>query len=222
MNSPSFQPASVSDFDKQVLSCPPGSFPWDDWQHEAVAAGVSSDLASLGRAVMREAYQHDWCDELKNECGLDNPGRATGMILMLKDQPFLTAQRWNWLLVTDGLRFDPWERRGFDEDSSEWRDMRRRWESELPGKKELQPDEVLLREAVRYLEDFYDLDQLAVVDLALHAVYRSDFDTVLWADFTVIKSERPDRIAHSGVVRLELESGTAGLDAAVFERVEES
>jgi hypothetical protein len=64
MNSPSFQPVVVSEFDKHVLACPSGSFPWDDWQIEAVAAGVGPDLASLGRAVMREAYQHDWCDRL--------------------------------------------------------------------------------------------------------------------------------------------------------------
>ena len=83
MSSPSFQPAVVSEFDKHVLACPPGSFPWDDWARDAAAAGVDPDLASHGRAVMREAYQHDWCDRLKYECGIDNADTAAGMITRL-------------------------------------------------------------------------------------------------------------------------------------------
>ena len=38
--------------------------------------------------------------------------------------------RWEWLLTTDGLRFDPWERNHFPEDSPCWQGMRRKWNRE--------------------------------------------------------------------------------------------
>jgi hypothetical protein len=217
---PSTQPSSrPADLDTRILACPPGGYPWDDWQREAAAAGVAPDLASLGRAVMREAYQHDWCHRLKYECGIDNPDTAAGMVTSAKDQPQLTAARWQWLLATDGLRFDPWERNEWSEESLEWREMRRRWDAETD--KDLQPDVALQREACRYIEDFYDLDQLALIDLTGHAIGRADGQTTLWADFTVIDGV-PHRIAHSGVVRIERTSGSSDIDAAIFERVEES
>lgn len=202
MNAPSQQP----DTDSSTI------FPWDQWARQATKAGVSPEHAELGRAVMRESLQHDWCDVLKRECGHGDPDRAEGMVLMAKEHPFLTTSRWLWLLATDGLRFDPWEHREFPEDSPQWRGMRRRWEQQAP-----QPDEELLREAVWYLEDFYDLDQLDAVEIGPHAFSRPT-DT-LWADFIVFKSSRPDRVAHSGVIRIVQES--SGLDAAVFERREE-
>lgn len=79
-----------------------GKYAWDRWRDHALAAGVGKDLATLGRAVMREAVQHDWEDDLKAECGWDDDGAA-----ML--QLALTAQskaeaRWQYLLDTDGER----------------------------------------------------------------------------------------------------------------------
>mgnify|MGYP000904091721 CR=1 FL=1 len=148
----------------------------------------------------------------------DNVDTAAGMISCAKDQPHLVEARWQWLLATDGLRFDPWERNEWPEESLEWREMRRRWDAETDT--DLQPDVVLQREACRYIEEFYDLDQLALIDLTGHAIGRADGQTTLWADFAVIDGQ-PHRIAHSGVVRIERTSGSSDIDAAIFERVEE-
>jgi hypothetical protein len=83
----------------------PPRFEWDHWERCALASGLSADLATLGRAVMREASQHAWCERLKTKCGLSDAGRA--MLARVLDRPERTASRWQWLLVTDGLRFDP-------------------------------------------------------------------------------------------------------------------
>jgi hypothetical protein len=58
------------------LRCKPGEFPWDEWQLRARAAGVPEALASLGRGVIREAYQHTWSAALQSECGWDDDGEA--------------------------------------------------------------------------------------------------------------------------------------------------
>jgi hypothetical protein len=106
----------------------PPRFEWDHWERLALERGLAPDLATLGRAVMREASQHAWCGRLKAECGLFDDGRA--MLARVFKQPERTAARWQWLLVTDGLRFDPWERQEFDEDSPCWKVMRQRWNRE--------------------------------------------------------------------------------------------
>ena len=106
----------------------PPRFEWDHWEHSALAAGLAADLATLGRAVMREASQHAWCERLKAECGLFDDGRA--MLARALKRPQRSAARWQWLLVTDGLRFDPWERHEFYENSPCWKAMRQRWNRE--------------------------------------------------------------------------------------------
>ena len=111
-SSPEIKPVPGTDLDNRIMGCLPGAFPWDDWQREALASGLDAELASLGRAVMREAYQHDWCDRLKYECGIDNAATAAGMTSCAKDQPHVVEARWQWLLATDGLRVDPWEHHG--------------------------------------------------------------------------------------------------------------
>lgn len=76
-----------------LLTCKPGEYPWDDWQREALAAGVLDELASLGQAVMREAHQHSWCEDLKDECGAGREDaamcchtfRATGITVFLEN-----------------------------------------------------------------------------------------------------------------------------------------
>jgi len=108
--------------------CAPGCWPWDHWQRLALERGLAADLATLGRAVMREADQHAWCGRLKAECGLSDDGRA--MLARVLKHPPRTAARWQWLLATDGLRFDPWERQEFYEDSPCWKSMRQRWDRE--------------------------------------------------------------------------------------------
>jgi hypothetical protein len=218
--SPESAPVPTTDLDNRITGCLLGAFPWDDWQREALAAGLSPELATLGQAVMREAYQHHWCDRLKYECGIDNAGTAAGMIACAKDQPWLTERRWQWLLATDGLRFDPWEHQERLEDSPEWNELRQRWEAEQT--KELPREVVLQKEAIRYIEEFYGLDQLAIIDLQQQAVGQTPEATILWADFTVIGTEIPHQVSHSGVVRIELDAAGTSVDAAIFERVEES
>ncbi len=211
---------ATTDFDRQMFECPPGEFPWDVWARQAVAAGVAAELAALGRSVMREAYQHGWCESLRYECGVNQPGTAAGMIACAKDQPHLVGARWQWLLAADGLRIDPWEQRELPEDSPAWTQLRRRWEAEQT--KELPREVTIQKEAIRYIEEFYVLDQLAIIDLLQHAVSQTPEVTTLWADFTVIGSEIPHRITHSGIVRIELDPDGTSLDAAIFERAEES
>lgn len=112
--------------------CAPGCWSWDDWQRHALESGLAADFATLGRAVMREADQHGWCERLKAECGLCDEGRA--MLARVLKHPARTAARWQWLLVTDGLRSDPWEHEEFHEDSPCWKTMRQRWDREQQRK----------------------------------------------------------------------------------------
>jgi len=90
--------------DSEVLPCTFGHYPWDDWQKDALAAGVPKDLAGLGRLVVREAYQHDWSDELKSLCGWYDQGKR--MIKFALHSPKEARRRWQRLLDTDGLRGD--------------------------------------------------------------------------------------------------------------------
>ena len=114
--------------DARLLACFAGAYPWDDWERSALASGLAADLATLGRAVMREACQHGWCQRLKAECGLHDEGRA--MLRGVLAHPRRTAARWQWLMATDGLRFDPWDHREFYEDSPCWNALRARWDRE--------------------------------------------------------------------------------------------
>jgi hypothetical protein len=115
MNTPALHPA-------------PGCWPWDHWQALALERGLAPDLAALGRSLMREADQHGWCERLKVECGWNDAGRA--LLARLLAQPRRTAARLEWLYATDGLRFDPWERNEYYEDSPCWKVMRQRWNRE--------------------------------------------------------------------------------------------
>ena len=56
--------------------CTSGQYPWDFWEKRALARGVPGELASLGRAVMREAYQHQWESLLRALCGWEDEGEA--------------------------------------------------------------------------------------------------------------------------------------------------
>jgi hypothetical protein len=88
--------------DSEVLQCTFGHYPWDDWERDALAAGVSKELAGLGRLTVREAYQHDWSDRLKSLCGwYDQGGR---MIRLALRSPGTAEKRWQRLLDTDGCR----------------------------------------------------------------------------------------------------------------------
>ena len=217
---PNSAPTPDAFLDNRITGCLPGAYPWDDWQREALASGLDPQLAALGRAVMREAYQHDWCDRLKYECGIDIKDTAAGMIACAKDHPHLAEARWQWLLATDGLRFDPWDHQERPEDSPGSTELRQHWEADQT--KELPREVTIQKEAIRYIEEFYLLNQHSIIDLLQHAVRQTPEATTLWADFTVIGTDVPHRISHSGVVRIELDPAGTSLDAAIFERVEES
>ena len=94
--------SSLSALDEKMLACQPGGYPWDEWKVKALAAGVSEALAWAGRAVMREAYNHDWPRRLQRECGLDDEGAA--MLELALQHPEQAAKRWEWLEATDGGR----------------------------------------------------------------------------------------------------------------------
>jgi hypothetical protein len=91
--------------DDKVMGCVYGSYPWDGWQHWAFAHGVSMELATLGRAVIREAWQRGWDEKLRAECGWRDDGRA--MLALALSDPALAAITWTKLLDTDGGRYDP-------------------------------------------------------------------------------------------------------------------
>jgi hypothetical protein len=95
-------PAIVSTLRTRRHRAGPGSYPWDYWEGLASEAGVSRELATIGRAVMREADQHGWDDELQRECGWSDAGEA--MIELARSNPAEARRRWEHLLATDGER----------------------------------------------------------------------------------------------------------------------
>ena len=88
--------------DRRVLACSVGHYPWDDWERVALAAGLPEELAGLGRAVMREAYQHGWPPRLQSLCGWRDEGRR--MLQFALRAPAKARYRWHRLLETDGYR----------------------------------------------------------------------------------------------------------------------
>lgn len=88
-----------------------GRYAWDRWEVQAKAAGLADELAQLGRAVMREAVQHDWEPLLKAECGWRDAGQK--MLAWGLAEPEFASQRWQRLLETDGER-------GFWNAEGEW------------------------------------------------------------------------------------------------------
>lgn len=79
-----------------------GCYAWDRWRLRALDAGLSDDLAWLGRHVMREAVQHAWSEELRAECGWEDEGQA--MLELALRAPRKARKRWQRLMDTDGLR----------------------------------------------------------------------------------------------------------------------
>jgi hypothetical protein len=106
--------------------CGYGQYPWDAWQCLARLHGVPEDLAVLGRATMREAYQHNWSDRFRLLCGWGDMGQR--MIALALRSPKTARQRWEWLLETDGQRVDPWDNYEWvGEDAWTWPRRRRQW-----------------------------------------------------------------------------------------------
>jgi len=79
-----------------------GHYPWDDWERHALACGLDAELAGQGRLLVREAYQHDWPDELKSLCGWSDDGQA--LLAFALRAPKSARRQWDILMRTDGLR----------------------------------------------------------------------------------------------------------------------
>lgn len=119
----------------RVLGCTYGQYPWDDWERAAQARGVEMKLANLGRAVMREAYQHGWSERLQSLCGWRDDGRR--MIALALRAPQTARLRWEWLMEMDGLRLDPQTFEWIGEDDPSWPERRRRWMKEQAATQEV-------------------------------------------------------------------------------------
>lgn len=91
--------------DDEVMGSAVGAYPWDGWEQHALAQGVPADLATLGRAVIREAWQHEWSERLRSLCGWSDDGRR--MLRLALRNPQLAEKRWSRLLDTDGGLYDP-------------------------------------------------------------------------------------------------------------------
>ncbi|MCF6313126.1 MAG: hypothetical protein L3J39_11800 [Verrucomicrobiales bacterium] len=77
----------------------PLRFEWDDWQEDALARGLDPDLTTLGRAVFREAIQHNWPRSLRAVCCEPTLNE------MLLRAPETAKQFYEMMLATDGFRF---------------------------------------------------------------------------------------------------------------------
>ncbi|GAA5483939.1 hypothetical protein [Haloferula sargassicola] len=210
----------------RLLTCKPGEYPWDDWQRDALAAGVSDELANLGRALMREAHQHVWCEELRFECGAGHEDSAKGMIFQAMEQPDWARSRWNWLLATDGLCSDPWTRSEASPGDLEWTPLRHQWEDENFPLDDCAGDAALRRDAYRFLEEFFELDQLAIISLTDEAFSWHKERVTYYAEFTVLWSPPggrfQPRIKHRGVIQNRRDPAvTTTFDTFVFKHVEE-
>lgn len=90
----------------QVFGGIPGDFPWDRWCACAKQAGVPNNLVSLGRSVFREAFQHDWPDAAKVECGWLDGGQT--MIFQALAFPKEAEARWSYLYSADNFGDAPY------------------------------------------------------------------------------------------------------------------
>ena len=91
--------------DEVMAGCDIGVFPWDGWEKHALAQGAAPDLAALGRAVIREAWQHGWRAPYRALCGWRDDGRQ--MLRLALNAPVASQKLWQWLLDTDGGYWNP-------------------------------------------------------------------------------------------------------------------
>ena len=186
----------IEERQQRMIAAKPGEYPWDDWQRDALAAGLDPELATLGRAVMREADQHGWCDSLKYECGIhdESPETFAGMILSAQEQPEWQKARWTWLLETDGLRFDPWEREEYNVHDLEWNELHDRWAKEYLPALDPKSEAAMKRDAYSFIREFHKLDQIAIIDLSAQMRLESEDRKIFNANYTVIETEKNDAL----------------------------
>jgi len=222
--------SEAQDIEKRQIhinAAKPGAYSWDNWQRQALAAGVSEELANLGRSVMREAYQHNWCDSLKYECGAGHEGCAQGMIPEAKVNPHSCRVRWHWLLATDGLCFDPWDHREMNPRDLYWNELHRRWTSENHPISDPHSDTAFQRAAQREIENAHQLDQLAIISLSNQAFHRRDGVVAFYAEYAVVETELDDRqhphIPHQGLVQVRFDPKLSEhFDSRVFSQHDEA
>jgi len=86
-------------------------FEWDLWELEALEEGLDKDLATLGRSVMREAYQHSWDPRVARLC------QPLILDRLLFHAPEFGRELYTVLLQSDGLRG------ACDEKSGDWLEL---------------------------------------------------------------------------------------------------
>jgi hypothetical protein len=79
---------------------PRGGYPWDRWEGIARSQGISPELATLGRALMRNCRLHRWEPETWEPCGWDDGGE--GMLKLASEKPAQARHTWESLLASDG------------------------------------------------------------------------------------------------------------------------
>ena len=104
-------------FDFDACSHQYGDYPWDHWEKVALKSGVSKDLASLGRQVMRECHQHSWThsETIIADVSWQHEDAPRKMITEVLTEPERIKAYWTELLNTDGCRIDPDTGEPFDD-----------------------------------------------------------------------------------------------------------
>jgi hypothetical protein len=87
-----------------VCACTYGHYPWDEWEHHALAQGLDAELAGRGRLLIREAFNHGWTPWLQSVCGWGDDGAA--LLAFAQRAPKTARVQWEILMRTDGLRGD--------------------------------------------------------------------------------------------------------------------
>lgn len=228
--------ARVIEFEKSTRGPTAGAYFWDRWQESATAAGIPSDLADLGRTVMREAINHGWCDELQHECGvprtrfgLDGDDAGAGMLFDAEDSPERCRARWRWLLETDGLRI--WDGEEMSPYDLEWNALWAVWLDENFPVEDESSAAALRRNAYNYILEFHDLDQLAPIDVYEVAFFEDGTGRrVLYGQYDVTVSVWTEprgsavfypKTRYRGTVRLEFDVKHQSPDFSIYREVME-
>jgi len=74
-------------------------FEWDEWSEAALKNGMDPELADLGRAVHREASQHNWPQCLRVVC------QEPDLNDILLRAPIQARQFYETMLATDGFKY---------------------------------------------------------------------------------------------------------------------
>lgn len=87
--------------DRLVARSEPSNRPWDVWKLRAIKAGISRELAALGRKLMKTAYDDRWSGGGSDYAGWDDAGAQ--LISMALADPNLAKTEWEQHLEWGGL-----------------------------------------------------------------------------------------------------------------------